>query len=166
MTTTVPDAPEDVPHVKPRLRFRRSEAVGMLIVALLPFLAVLGMFGPHQARVAASAGPVNLEVRYPSHVRHGMHDRIEITVANRSSEVIPLVEVSLDRRYLDGFSDVSFVPSADSAFVVRLRDLRPGEDRRVRVALEADAYGWRRGGVRVTSDGASADAELSTFVFP
>jgi hypothetical protein len=165
----LPDStrPEQPPPIHPRIRMRRGELIGMCVIALIPVLAVVGVFGPELGHARHTSGALQLDVRYPSLTRHQLRETLEARVANLSGETLPHITLTFDPSYIIGFSSVSFVPPADRAYAVELRDLQPRESRLVTVELEAERYGWHRGQV-AASDGTGhvLAAMISTLTFP
>jgi hypothetical protein len=159
--------PEQPPPIRPRIRMRRGEFIGMCAIALIPVLALAGVFGPELGHARRASGALQLDVRYPSLTRHQLRETLEARVANLSGETLPHVTLTFDPSYISGFSGVSFVPPADRAYAVELRNLQPRESRLVTVELEAERYGWHRGQIAAFDrSGHVLAAMISTLTFP
>lgn len=77
--------------------------IGLLV--LVPLLAVIGIFGPRDATAAATASGLELRVRYPSVLRHGMTALLVVDVRNTRSEAVSRAIVRLDRAFVEHFSE-------------------------------------------------------------
>ncbi|HEY4548193.1 MAG TPA: hypothetical protein VIG90_17440 [Pedomonas sp.] len=165
MTSPV-DQPPLPPRIAPRLRLHRSELIGLPSIAVLPLLALLGVFGPGQQTAQGQSGGIEWSVEYPSRIRYAQIERVTVQLTNRSAAPISHISLGIDPDYIHAFTDVAFEPQPTSPYRVDIPALGPGESRLVAVELTADAYGAHQGRISVEADGTSADAQLSTFVFP
>lgn len=154
------------PNIQPRLLMHRSELVGMAIIAILPLLAIFNVFGPRHEQASAVSEALQLDLSYPSVLRHKALETIKVKVRNRSQRTIPEVAVTFDRAFMDGFSSLSFVPRPVRPFVVELRGLDPGETRLIIVELEAERYGRFRGAVAAKAGDRTLAVDTSAFIFP
>lgn len=159
--------PPEPPQVERRLRPPRLQLIGMTLILLVPVLALLGVFGESRASARAASTEVQLQVRYGARYRYKMLNEIEVTVRNTTDRTMDTLTVGFDPRYVSGFSQVTFIPSASEPYDVRLLDVRPGETRLVRGELQGERYGRHTGQVFATSGAAdTARVSVSTFIFP
>lgn len=160
------DQPPQPPRIAPRLHLHRSELIGLPAIAVLPLLALLGVFGPSQKTVQEQSGTIEWSVDYPSRIRYAQIERLTVQLTNRGAAPVSQISLGIDPDYMHAFSDVAFEPQPRTPYRIDIPELGPGESRLVAVQMTADAYGPQRGRVSVEAGGASASADLSTFVFP
>lgn len=166
MTEKTRPAPPAAPEVPPRVRMHRSELVGMAIIALVPLLALSGLFGPATGQAQAGGDAIALEVRYPARYRLGMVQTMQARVSNRSASSMARVTLAVDSAYLEGFTAASPIPNFSRAYAVELPDLAPGETRMVVLDLEAERPGRFRGQASAVHAGDSVAVRLTTLVLP
>ena len=159
-------APPPAPGMRRHIRLYPHQWVGIPILALLPVLAVLGVFG-QTGDARTSTGPV-LEIRaeYPSRMRYKTLGDIAVRVGNRSGTPLDSVIVNLEESHLAGFSNVTFTPQANEAHRVTLGRLDPGEEGSVAVEVTAERYGRWTGAIVAAAGSDTAAVEVSTLVFP
>lgn len=158
--------PPPAPEMRRGIRLYPHQWVGIPILALLPLLALLGVFGKtRDART--STGPV-LEIRaeYPARMRYKMLDDVAVRVGNRSGAPLDSVTVHFEESHLAGFSNVTFTPQASEVYRVTLGRLDPGEERAVAVEVQAERYGRWTGAIVAATGNDTAAVEVSTLVFP
>ena len=158
--------PPEAPRLRPRFRMHRNELAGLLVIAVLPFLAIMGIFGPRAERARAWSSALVLDVEYPGRFRRGMTQRLEATVSNRSPVLMPKVTLRFERAYLGAFGVISVMPDVTEPYVIELPNLQSGESRPVVIELEAERYGRHRGQLTATYGSNSVAATLTTLVFP
>jgi hypothetical protein len=162
---SLPDPP-DAPEMPRRISLHRNQWVLIALMLCLPVLALLGVFGGRATR-RGEAGPLAVNVRYPTALRYNVFDNIELHVQNRGAAVLDTVSVAIDSAYATRFSMITSIPPFEEAFRVTLPQLRAGESRPVRVELRAERYWRHRGIIAITAGGADTlRIRLSTIVFP
>lgn len=162
--------PPQPPQLERKLRFHLTQLVGVPLLALLPVLAVVGIFGVGRGEAQAEDGALALRVSYPERFRLKMIEPLEIYVRNAGDAPLAVV-VRLDTNYLTAFSNVEITPGptlvSDEVYEVSLGEVQPGETRLVSVELQAERYWQHRGSVSATSDaGDRAELAFGTFVIP
>lgn len=159
------DAPR-APEGAPRLVLTRKQWVGLPVLALIPALALAGVFGDRTATVGASTPSLGVRVAYPERLRYRETAQLEIAVTNRGARALDSVRVSLDAAYLAGFTGVRVQPAPRASYEVALARVAPGETRRVEVEVVANRY-WRRSAtVAVAAGDERATVRFSSLVFP
>lgn len=148
-----------------RVRIPAVQWVGVPLILLLPLLAVLGVFGTRRTVVRAR-GAVEVRVAYPTGARYDFLTGMAVTVRNRSPLRLDTVRVAFDRAYITAFSQVSFIPAVDQAFVTSLTDVAPGESRLITVEMWGDRAGPHAGTVVAAAGRDTVVAPLRTFTFP
>lgn len=161
-----PSEPPRPPDQDRRLKLGRLQLIGIPLLALIPVLAMAGVFGESWTSTSARSVALGVLVEYPSRFRARLSKPISVVVENRSAAVLDTVEVSFDSTFVNRFPAIVFVPEPLDAYVVSLTNLKPGEQRRVRVEIDGDRAGRHRGRVVVRARGDSAAVELRTMVFP
>lgn len=161
--------PPEPPRIERRLTFHPVQAIGVPLIVLIPVLALLGLLGEATARTTVQAGGVEVTVEYPSRMRYKTVGIIEVDVRNSTGMAIENALLTIDRRYLEGFSNITFTPTATAvtheAFVVALGTVQPGQSQAVTVEVRAERY-WLHEGALVVAGPAGSRAELSTLVLP
>jgi hypothetical protein len=91
---------------------RRS---ALLVVAVVPLLALIGVFGQGAVITSASAASATLTVNSPAHVRGGLIFTTEITVHARSS--LHDMQLRFDRGWFEGmtFNGIAPQPSNEDS---------------------------------------------------
>jgi hypothetical protein len=163
MTSTPPEPPAG----KSRLRLSRAQRFGLPLMALLPLLAVAGVFGNRDERREAAHGPLLVTARVPSRFRYGERTTVDVSVSNRGASSLSDIRVRIDSAYLDRFIEVAVTPDISPDGVVRLGDLAPHESVRLRATLQGDRAGAHRG-IAIVSDAAgdTVRVALASTVFP
>lgn len=166
------DAPEppalpEAPEIDRRIAVPAFRAVGMAVIALVPVLALFGLFGERWTTGTASAGALAVQVEFPSRYRYKMLNSITATVENRSDRVIDTVTVRLDTAYALRFSTVVFTPPATEAYAVGLTRIPPGETALIVIELQGERYGRHTGLLRFESTtGDTVTVPVHTTIFP
>ncbi len=137
----------------------------MAPIALLPVLALFGVFGPQTNSARAETGGVEMTVEYPSRLRYDNRDRLYVTVTNRSA-VANDVSVHIDPSWLEAYADVLITPAPDAPYTIEFEDVGPGESREVAVEVRAKEYGQHTGSIAFVVDGRRGEIDLETFIFP
>lgn len=143
-----------------------KQRIGVPLIAAVPLLAVLGVFGESTSSASARSASLEVRVSYPARFRYRQIQALRVDVRNTSPAPLDTVKVSVDTAYVSRFSSVRFDPAPTAAYVVPLTRLRPGEHGLVSVELWGEQYGLHRGRITVTAPGDSVAISISTFVFP
>lgn len=163
--TKVPQPPEP-PQIGRRLVFHPLQAIGVPLIMLIPLLALLGVFGRATTEASERAANLEVKVEHPTRMRYKTTETVEIAVRNAGGGPLDSVNVVMDREYLEGFSNVSFTPTADEitdeGYVVELGAIEPGSTRIVSVEIRGDQYWLHEGGLTV----GEVSIPLATWVFP
>lgn len=158
--------PPPAPEIERRMRFYRYQWIGIPILALIPLLALLGVFGSSRASSSATGRALELHAAYPARMRYKTVDDIVVRVRNRSAAPIDSVWLHFEERYLDGFSNVDFVPQAEEVYRVPLTQLDAGEVGEVVLEVRAEAYGSRSGRITAVGGSDTLDVSMRTLVLP
>lgn len=161
-----PLEPPQPPSHDRRLELNALQLIGAPILALIPILAMAGLFGESWTSGSARGASVGLRVEYPTRFRSRLSKPISVVVENHSTDVLDTVEVSFDSTFVDRFPAIVFVPAPRDAYVVSLANVKPQEERRVHVEIDGDRVGRHRGRVVARTRDDSAAVELRTIVFP
>ena len=141
------------PDVPRRVRLPWQQAVGILALAAIPVLAGAGVIGPREGSKVLEGDGVRVELTYPEVIRFLERDGLTVDVTNTSGAPLAEVEVGLPPSYVDLFTEVSILPAPERPYAIALRDLAPGERRRVDVDWKGKRYGKHDGEVRVAAEG-------------
>jgi hypothetical protein len=157
-----PRAPTDTPHI----RLTGKQKVGLPLLALIPILAMLGVFGNSTNTIAVASPAVGIAVTYPERMRYRQTEPLEISVVNRGARTLDSVLVLVDTSYLSRFIGVHGNPAPTMDFAIPLYSVQPGESRLISIELTGDRY-WRHPGTVIVATGAErTTVTLSTLVFP
>jgi hypothetical protein len=161
------DRPLPPPEISRRLAIYPIQGGILSAFAAIVVLAFAGLFGESMNAVSEQNVDFDLEIEYPTRFRYKQLNLAHVYVTNRTSREIDTLSVSFEGRYLDGFSEVTAVPSFSEPWRVDLTDVRPGEARDIVVELQGEQYGRHEGNVQVFAPNTDTiSARLSTFIFP
>lgn len=165
-------SPPSPPQVARRLRLRPRQWAGFVLLFALPVLACFKVFGPREETVEDEANGLKLTVTFMTRSRFSVQEHLRVEVSRRAGggPAEPL-RVEIARDYLSRFTILSATPAPDGldeeSFVFHLPAVAPGGGAGVAIELQGEAYGSARGVVRaVAGEGAAAQVELNSFVFP
>lgn len=166
----LPDPPK-APKTERKLRFHRTQVIGVPLLALIPILALFFAFGTTHERNSMEVGSMEVDVLFPGRFRHKTVAPLQVSVRNHGDAPLQEAFVSIDKEYLDAFETTGFSPApimvTEGAYVFALGEIPAGEARALDGTLQAQRH-WRHSG-RITVRGDSGDvAELRvvTFAFP
>lgn len=167
-TEAMPPAP---PEMKRRVTIYPMQALGMSLIALIPLLALLGVFGEVDQRISTTGASFTVQAEYPARTRHRVFETITITITNAAQQAYESATVEVSEDFIASFAEVAFDVEVDritpEAYVFQLDDFQPGESRIIGVELRADRYWQQNGIVRVSAPGAEpVELTISMFVFP
>ena len=166
-TIAMPPSPD---RIERRLRLTAGQLAGVMAIALLPVLAVCGVFGASSGVAVATAVGLELTVEYPRRLRMNVEQFVRITVRNRSDATLDEIRIELDNDYLDAFSDLRFNPPPGVVdirrHVLTLHGIAPGRERVVSIEVRANRAWLHRGSVVAEAGSAPAGVDISTLVFP
>ena len=157
--------PPSPPSAPRRIRLYRYQWVGLPLLALLPVLALAGVFGVSWTDADASSESLAVDVRYSNRYRYKQLNRIEVRVRNIDVARLDTVTVALDTALAARFSTVRSVPPFVGTYRTELTGLEPGEERLVVIELQAERYGRHEGLLEVIGPDTVA-LPLSIFIFP
>jgi hypothetical protein len=160
-------APPPAPEMPRRTRLYPFQRVGLPLLALIPVLALLEVFGEARRQTHAATSTFAVEVDHPTRLRTGQESSIEVVVRNLSPDTLDTVRVIFDQPFLHRFSNLSMMPSPDSRGAVEVPGIEPAGVRRLLVELEAARVGRGDGILSVaTGAGDSVAIWIETFVLP
>jgi|SRR5205085_5452315 len=158
--------PARAPDVARHIALTRKQLIGLPLLAAIPILSLLGVFGEQRSDVHATSRSVAMSIRYPTRFRYRQVQPLDIAVRNTSEQVIDTIQVSLDTAYISRFSSVRIEPAPNTAFVVLVTNVRRGESRLISAELWGERYGRHQGRITAIARGDTAAATVRTFVFP
>lgn len=165
--SAVTPLPPQPPDTEARVRLSLAQRIGLPLMALVPVLALAGVFGERQARREDARGPLLISAQVPTRLRYRQRTTLELSVTNRGVATLNDVRVRIDSSYLDRFSNVSLSPSASPDGAVRFGSLRPKESVRLTVTLEGERTGALHAAAIVSdAEGDTARVALASIVFP
>jgi hypothetical protein len=136
-------------------------------MALVPVLALAGVFGERREARQDAHGRLLLSARVPTRFRYRERMTLDVSVTNRGPDSLDDVRVRLDSAYLGRFGNVALTPHASPDGVVRFGALGPRESGRLTVTLEGERAGALRGLATATdAAGDTARITLASTVFP
>lgn len=162
--------PPKPPELERKMLFYPYQLIAIPLLLLIPVLALFGVFGETMATAAASQNGIELEVDYPTRMLYHSDQTIEVQVRNTTGSALPLVTVTLDVSYLNGFSDLSFVPSnvviSDDVYRINFENVQAGETRILTIDTVSVEYGSHQGTISVTAGANGPSVTVSTFIIP
>ena len=159
-------APPEPPAVTPRFAFTRKQYIGIPLLAAIPVLTLLGVFGEKRQAARATSRSFEMRIEYPSRFRYRQVQPLDITITNVSPNTLDTVTVSLDTAYITRFSSVRISPPPAKNFVVALSDVRPQESRLIHAELWGERYGSHRAEIIGAASADTVRKQIHTFVFP
>jgi hypothetical protein len=136
--------PEQAPKTKYKLKFYLYEAIGVSIIALIPVLAIIGVFGTNIETSTTSSENIEVEVKYPTKFRYKTISPFNITVKNKSDSA-ESVKVYIEEAYLSNFSNIRFTPEpleiVNRYYVFDLGTLQAEDSKIISGELQAERYG-------------------------
>lgn len=165
--TTLPKQLIAPPHPH-RIRLSRPQWIGLPLLALIPLLALFGLFGESMGHVEKQGRELAVSIDYPSRYRYKQINPVEVHLENRSGAVLDTVIVDFDPSWIDRFSTVTFIPAPTEAFRVEVTGLEPGERQVIWGEIQAEHYGRHSGTIDVYRKGSTdtVTLTLNTYVFP
>jgi len=162
--------PPPPPPFRRRIDIPAMQWAGVGALCLVVVVAMAGMLGLRSGERMASAGVLQVRIKYPETVRYKAALPLEISVTNSGAQALAGVAVQIDRRYLDGFQ-VQFTPAAQQVterhYQVTLAELPAGATREVVGWLEPHRRGRLDARLQVSaSSGPAVELGWSTTVLP
>jgi len=168
-----PDPPEppQPPPFQRRIRISGLQTMGVGLLVLLPLAALTGLVTPETHESRASAGPLELTVRYPARMYYSTFEALELGLKNTGSHALSSARVQLPTDYLSNFDNVLIRPHvqhlSEARAQIDLGELAPGQTRKLVVEVRASDYGRHDGRISAAAgDAASVALEVSTLVLP
>jgi hypothetical protein len=159
--------PPDVPDMERRVRFYPRQVVGLIVLALVPILAMLGLAGEHRTEHVAASAVLQVKVEYPTRMRSTRHGVLRLEATNRSDGQLGPVRILLPASYRSGFADRELARTATPDGEIVLPALGPGEAGTAQVDLLAHRAGRHHGTLRVIPvEGDTLTISLRTFILP
>jgi len=165
MTERLPQI-EQPPQVTRRLHFRRLQWFGVPLLAILPAMALSGLFEPQVSQQQVQRGGLRMLVQYPTRLLIRERATVEIQIDNQSSRTADGIHVVLPREYFEAFTDAHVLPSPDRHECNPQARLSPGEGCRLAINFEAERYWQHQGDVVAKVGGQSLKISLRTLVYP
>jgi hypothetical protein len=159
-------APPPPPEVVSRLSFTRKQYLGIPLLAIVPVLTLLGVFGEERATARAVSRTLEMRIEYPSRFRYRQVESLDISLENFSSRTLDTVTVSLDTAYISRFSSVRIEPEPTMPYIVSMTDVRPRETRIIHAELWGERYGSHRANITAATSIDTIRQQIRTFVFP
>jgi hypothetical protein len=157
--------PPQPPELLRRFRMHRHQMIGLPLLALLPILALFGVFDGSTEFASATAGALRTSVEYPSKIKYKDYNQLRIKVTNSGQQTLDTVSVSIDTTYLSRFLNVSITPNPADAYKIELIDVVAGEKREVIVEYEGKDYGQQSGDVTISSKADTIRHPISTYIY-
>lgn len=157
-----PPSPPDAPR---HVRLHPHQWIGLALLAVLPILALMGLFGETWETEVARGRGLDVVVGYPDRYRYKQVNSLEVELRSTSGQPLDTLAVALDTAFVRRFSGVSANPPFIRPFVSHVTDLEPGESRLVVIELQGERYG-RHEGVLTVSGPDTIRVPLSILILP
>jgi hypothetical protein len=157
--------PPPPPYVRRQARLYPYQWIGHAILAILPVVAAVGLFGESFTTTRASAGSLEVAVSYPDRLRYWQVNQIEVHVRNVSAAPLDSVRVSIDSAFALRFANLMAQPNFDESFEVAIPQVPPNRTRTVLIEMRADRYG-RHSGTLTIAAADTVRVPLSIMIFP
>ncbi|HEY0947783.1 MAG TPA: hypothetical protein VGD81_21040 [Opitutaceae bacterium] len=162
------DPPKPPPFDR-RISIPPGHATGLLLLALLPLLAVFGVFGGDDRTVEKSGDGVALGVTYAPRMRFGYPVKLQIHVGSVDDRPLSGAEVHVSTSFLERFDRVSSMPEPKRMSREACEFAVDDGQREAVIAidLEPERYGFATGTVSVVAQGGVAvELPIRSFVLP
>lgn len=163
--------PSQIEPIKARFLMYPYQWIGLPLLLLIPVLALFGLFDRNETSVTRHSDTLTLTVESFTLNRYKMSGFVAVTVENTGTTPLDEVTVSVNRAYIEAFSDVSVSPPithiTDEQYVFVLPALEAGQTHTVDIQLVADRYGVHNGTVEAQiSTGETVQVSVQTLVLP
>lgn len=153
-----------------RIHFYGYQGMGLCVLFLIPILALLGVFGETSTTLYAAEGDLELTVQYSNRILFQGLDGTEIAIHNNGDQRLERVTLSIDKAYLDAYSDISFSPDVTritgDAYIIELLNVQPGQTQVVTMDSRGKLVGSHQGMIDVTAGAQSVSLMLDVFIIP
>ncbi len=157
--------PPSLPDPPRHVRLYRHQWIGLPLLALIPVLALAGVFGETSAHVQRRSDSLDVAVQYTDRYRYRQSNSLRIEVHNTGPATLDTITLTLDTTFANRFSSVSGIPEFRRAYEVELTDVRPGERALAVIELKGDRFGRHEGMLHVRAR-ESIDIPLSILILP
>jgi hypothetical protein len=162
--------PSQPPEFERKLKFYPFQLISFPLLFIIPILALFGVFGETSTVIQSEANGIELEIHYANQVLFQGLDGTEIHVRNASDTVMSTLTISIEKAFLDNYSDIAFTPDVevinDLVYILELSDVQPGETRIVTYDSRGKIIGAHRGTVTASYEGAGPSVVIETFIIP
>jgi hypothetical protein len=162
--------PPQPPEIPRRIHLYPYQWVGFLCLFLIPVLALFGVFGETRDVAQIQANGIELTVMYTNRVHFHAQSTTRILVRNTQTEVMPAIQVAIDRSLLDNYAELTFMPGVAeitaSEFVIQLTGIPPGETRVILLNSRGKIPGFHQGMVTASAGEEQITVKLEVFIFP
>jgi hypothetical protein len=160
-------APPGAPDAPRRVHLYAAQWIGLPFLAVLPVLAMVGVFGETTSRATATMSALEIDVEYPARIRTGQVARLEVVVRNVGPVPTEDVRVRFDPDWFEGAANLLITPAAESPLEVLLPRIEAGGEEHVRVEFHWESLWLKTGSVSVEQPSATpASLLLRTFIYP
>lgn len=159
-------SPPEPPALEHRVRLSRLQWIGVPLFALVPLLALAGIFDDRSIEIAREVGSLSVRAQVPQGLRQNRSGIVEVDLENRGDTPLA-VEVAISPEYLEDCTAIDMAPPPYRAWAARLEPIAPGDRAQVRLEYEGERAGLHEGVIRVRDEhGAEVRMPIRTFVFP
>lgn len=163
----MPNLPEPPPppEIPRQAKLYPYQWIGLAVIALVPIIAGIGLFGESWKQLRAASGALDVAVSYPDRLRYWQVNQIEVQVRNLSAAPLDSVRVSIDSAFGMRFATLASQPAFEEAFQLAIPRIPPHQTRPVVIEIRADRYG-RHSGTLTIAAADTVRVPLSILVFP
>jgi hypothetical protein len=162
--------PPQSTEFKRELDFYPFQVIGIPLIFIIPMLALFGVLGETTTILHATGNSIEVSVSYSNRINLQSFDEMEISIRNTSNEAISSLTVSIEKAFLDNFSEISFLVDiseiSDEAYVIELLDLEPKEAKIIRFSSRGTVFGSHQGIITVSTGEDAVRILIETFIFP
>ena len=72
--------PPQPPEIRRRIAFHRTQLIGVPLLAIIPVLALFGVFGTTTGEARAESAELQMQVRYPTRFRYKVINSLTVEV--------------------------------------------------------------------------------------
>jgi hypothetical protein len=162
--------PPQSTEFKRELDFYPFQVIGISLLFLIPILALFGFVGETTTVLHATGDSLDVMVSYSNRINLQSFVEMEIAILNTSNEALSRVNVSIEKAFLDNFSEISFLVDiseiTDEAYMIELLDLEPKETQIIRFSSRGTVFGSHQGIIMVSTGEDAVSILVETLIFP
>ena len=163
------DTPPPPPEIKRKLEFWPLQKIGVLILAVIPILAFLGLFDSQYKSKSLQLPNLTLTLSYPQRLRFSEDGVLNIHLTN-SASAPQSVTLTMNDKYVETMGELHARPMLampGPEFTIYDGIVAANETLNIQLNYKAAAYGKIRGGLKLQQpETTNQTLQFTTFIYP